>query len=238
MAYTGNYRTGYGMFNDQTVGDAFSAAVKRANPGFQNLKAGQFFTGEGGTQFKTVAGVDPNQPGWGNMIDPAYELIGYQRGVPATGRARSLRAEAQPGYAILRKKEEPKPEAKKEEEKTTAPPPTIVDPPVVDPEPTGPSETDLMLKSLTDTIAGLKSGFTSSLEASAAQFQQMQQAQNERMAQLQNMMIQQAASQAERPTVAGVKTATGQAGTPMQIARRGVSGAFGRRGMRISGLNV
>jgi len=95
-----------------------------------------------------------------------------------------------------------------------------------------------MLKSLTDTIAGLKSGFTSSLEASAAQFQQMQQAQNERMAQLQNMMIQQQASQAERPTVAGVKTATGQAGTPMQIARRGVSGAFGRRGMRISGLNV
>jgi len=108
----------------------------------------------------------------------------------------------------------------------------------VDKDWTKPSESDLMLKSLTDTIAGLKSGFTSSLEASAAQFQQMQQAQNERMAQLQNMMIQQQASQAERPTVAGVKTATGQAGTPMQIARRGVSGAFGRKGMRISGLNV
>jgi hypothetical protein len=127
---------------------------------------------------------------------------------------------------------------KKEEpvvEPTPQPTTTPTVEPVVDP---GPSETDLMLKSLTDTIAGLKSGFTSSLEASAAQFQQMQQAQNERMAQLQNMMIQQQASQAERPTVAGVKTATGQAGTPMQIARRGVSGAFGRRGMRISGLNV
>jgi len=66
----------------------------------------------------------------------------------------------------------------------------------------------------------------------------MQAAQEERMAGLQNMMIQQAASQAERPTVTGVKTATGSSGDAMQIARRGVSGTFGRRGMRISSLNV
>ena len=123
-------------------------------------------------------------------------------------------------------------------------PPAPVENPTPDPttaptpEPTGPSETDLMIKSLRDTITGLKDGFTSSLEASTTQFQQMQQAQNERMEQLQNMMIQQAASQAERPTVTGVKTATGSAGDAMQVARRGVSGTFGRRGMRISSLNV
>ena len=32
--------------------------------------------------------------------------------------------------------------------------------------------------------------------------------------------------------------AEGMSGTPMQIARRGVTGAFNRRGMRISSLNV
>ena len=77
-----------------------------------------------------------------------------------------------------------------------------------------------------------------SMEQNAQQFQQMQQAQNERMEALQQMMIQSQARQAERPTVAGVKTAVGQSGTPMQIARRGVSGSFGRKGMRIQALNV
>ena len=77
-----------------------------------------------------------------------------------------------------------------------------------------------------------------SMQQNAQQFQQMQQAQNERMEALQQMMIQSQASQAERPTVAGVQTATGQSGTPMQIARRGVSGSFGRKGMRIQALNV
>ena len=106
------------------------------------------------------------------------------------------------------------------------------------PEPTGPSQSDLMLKSLQDSIAAMQQGFMQSIQQNAQQFQQMQQSQNERMEALQQMMIQSQASQAERPTVAGVKTATGQAGTPMEIARRGVSGTFGRRGMRISGLNV
>ena len=126
--------------------------------------------------------------------------------------------------------------------KEEAPAATVSSPQDVSPvqttKPKGPSESDLMIKSLTDTIAGLQSGFTSSLEAYAAQSQQQQQAQNERMEQLQNMMIQQQASQAVRPTVTGVKTATGSAGDAMQVARRGVSGTFGRRGMRISSLNV
>jgi len=104
--------------------------------------------------------------------------------------------------------------------------------------PAGPSESDLLLKSLTDSIAAMQQGFMQSMQQSSQQFQQMQQSQNERMEALQQMMIQSQARQAERPTVAGVKTATGQSGTPMQIARRGVSGAFGRKGMRISGLNV
>ena len=127
---------------------------------------------------------------------------------------------------------------KKEEPVTEPVTPTTTTPttdPVVDP---GPSQSELMLKSLQDSIAAMQQGFMQSMQQSAQQFQQMQQSQNERMEALQQMMIQSQARQAERPTVAGVKTATGQAGTPMEIARRGVSGAFGRKGMRISGLNV
>ena len=127
---------------------------------------------------------------------------------------------------------------KKEETVTETVTPTTTTPTTETTTPAGPSESDLLLKSLTDSIAAMQKGFTDSLAASAQQFQQMQQSQNERMEALQQMMIQSQASQAERPTVAGVKTATGQSGTPMQIARRGVSGAFGRKGMRISGLNV
>jgi hypothetical protein len=95
-----------------------------------------------------------------------------------------------------------------------------------------------MLQSLQDSIAAMQQGFMQSMQQSAQQFQQMQQAQNERMEALQQMMIQSQASQAERPTVAGVKSAVGQSGTPMQIARRGVSGSFGRRGMRMKNINV
>ena len=119
---------------------------------------------------------------------------------------------------------------------TPAPTPTPT--PTPTPEPKGPSESDLAIKALTDQISSLTSGFQTSLQEQANQFTQMQAAQEERMAGLQNMMIQQQASQAERPTVAGVKTATGSAGDAMQVARRGVSGTFGRRGMRISSLNV
>ena len=119
---------------------------------------------------------------------------------------------------------------------TPAPTPTPA--PAPTPEPTGPSESDLAIQKLNDTISSLTSGFQTQLKDQSNQFAQIQAAQEERMAGLQNMMIQQAASQAERPTVTGVKTATGSAGDAMQVARRGVSGTFGRRGMRISSLNV
>jgi len=107
--------------------------------------------------------------------------------------------------------------------------------PAVDP---GPSAAELAVENFKQQIAFLTSNTESMLANQAKEFAKVQAAQDERMAEMRNMMIQQAASQAERPTVAGVKTATGQSGTPMQIARRGVSGAFGRRGMRIQSLNV
>jgi hypothetical protein len=119
-----------------------------------------------------------------------------------------------------------------------AAPPQAAAPAPAAPAPTGPSQSDLMVQSLQDSIAAMQQGFMESMQQNAMQFQQMQQAQNERMEALQQMMIQSQASQAERPTVAGVQTAVGQSGTPMQIARRGVSGSFGRRGMRVQNLNV
>ena len=117
MAYSG-YRTAFGQFNTPEIGQAFSKAVLAANPQFQGrasnpfygqfgipgaLSAGQYFTGEGGTQYKTVSGVDPNQPGWGQRVEPGWELVGYMGGAPATGRARGLSPIAQPGYAVLQK---------------------------------------------------------------------------------------------------------------------------------------
>lgn len=95
---------------------------------------------------------------------------------------------------------------------------------------------------LSNQIKAMQSMFTQSMQQQMMQFQQMQQAQNQRMEALQGQMMQsmrdQAAMREARPEVAGVKMAEGTGGTPMQIARRGVGGVFGRRGMRISSLNV
>lgn len=87
-------------------------------------------------------------------------------------------------------------------------------------------------------IASMQEMFTKSIQQQQEQYMQMQAAQEERMAALQQQMQQAMIAQQQRPTVAGVKMAEGTGGTPMQIARRGVTGAFGRRGMRISSLNV
>lgn len=99
---------------------------------------------------------------------------------------------------------------------------------------TGPSVEDLLAKQ----ISGLTDMFTKSIQQQQTQFQQMQDAQNERMGQLMAQMQQAMVASQQRPEVAGVKMAGGSSGTPMQIARRGVTGAFNRRGMRISSLNV
>lgn len=98
----------------------------------------------------------------------------------------------------------------------------------------GPSAED----TFASQISAMQQMFQQSMQQQQQQYMQMQQAQDERMAVLQQQMQQAMVAQQTRPEVAGVKMAEGTGGTPMQIARRGVTGAFGRRGMRISALNV
>ena len=102
------------------------------------------------------------------------------------------------------------------------------------PQPQGPDVASL----LAGQIASMQQMFQQSMMQQQQQYMQMQQAQNARMEALQQQMQQSMIAQQQRPEVAGVKMAEGSGGTPMQIARRGVTGAFGRRGMRISSLNV
>jgi len=89
----------------------------------------------------------------------------------------------------------------------------------------------------TSQINAMQTGFETQLQNIAAQNQALRDEQTKRITDLQNVMQAQAQLQ-DRPTVAGIKTATGSAGNAMQVARRGVSGTFGRRGMRIQSLNV
>ncbi len=105
------------------------------------------------------------------------------------------------------------------------------------PEPQGPSMEDIAAQ-FASQIAAMQQGFMQSMQQQSQMFQQMQTSQSERMEALQQQMMQAQVAQQQRPEVAGVKMADGAGGTPMQIARRGVTGAFGRRGMRISSLNV
>ena len=114
---------------------------------------------------------------------------------------------------------------------TGKPGPSDIDGPT---EPQGPDVASLFA----DQIASMQQMFQQSMQQQQQQYMQMQQAQDERMAALQQQMQQSMVAQQARPEVAGVKMAEGAAGTPMQIARRGVTGAFGRRGMRISSINV
>ena len=90
-------------FNDQALADTFQKVLKQS--GAQGLQAGQYFTGEGGTEYRTVAGIDPNQPGWGNRVPTGYELIGYQSPEMYTGKQGQLYGSTPktPGFAILRK---------------------------------------------------------------------------------------------------------------------------------------
>lgn len=89
-------------------------------------------------------------------------------------------------------------------------------------------------------IQQMQQAYQQSMMQQQQQFQQMQAQQEERMAALQQQMNQAsaAAQLAERQQVMGVQAAQSSVGTPMQIARRGASGAFGRRGLRIKSLNV
>ena len=123
----------------------------------------------------------------------------------------------------------------------TAPPPQAQAPQTLPvdnfPQPQGPSMEDIASQ-FASQIAQMQQGFMQSMQQQQQMFQQMQTSQTERMEALQNQMMQSQVQQQQRPEVAGVKMATGAAGTPMQIAKRGVTGAFGRKGMRIASLNV
>lgn len=114
-------------------------------------------------------------------------------------------------------------------------PTDFVDQPVsVNPIPyDGPSAEDMFR----DQISDLESDFAKSLREQQEMYEKMRAEQQERMELLQTQMKQQAMAQRPRPEL-GVRTAIGSAGNAMQVARRGVSGAFGRSGMRISSLNI
>jgi len=239
-------------FNDQNIADTFKKVL--AQSGAPSLQAGQYFTGEGGTEYRTVTDIDPNQPGWGNRVPTGYELIGYQSPEMYTGKQLQLYGNTPktPGFAILRKKAEPKPEPvapPPPPPPTPAPAPEPPPAPVVDP---GPSESDLAIKALTDQISSMTTNTETLLADQAKEFDRIQTVQNDRISDLRDLVSStkdQAAeqmrqaqmqfiAQLNRPTTAGVRTATGSAGTPMQIARRGTTGTFGRTGMRIRSLNV
>ena len=128
----------------------------------------------------------------------------------------------------------PAPEAPPEPTYDPASPPTLDVQGFPDPPAPDTSAAD----ALAAQIAEMQAGFMQSMQQQQAMFQQMQASQSERMEALQQQMLQAQIAQQDRPQVAGVQMAQGAAGSPMQIARRGVSGAFGRRGMRISSLNV
>jgi hypothetical protein len=93
-------------------------------------------------------------------------------------------------------------------------------------------------KQFSDAITSLSSAFSTQLGQLSTKFADMQAAQEEQMQALRQSMLESQVRSYDRDTVAGVKTATGSGGDAMQIARRGVRGAFGRSGLRISSLNV
>ena len=173
------------------------------------------------------------------------------KGGPGYAASEVIKSDADPRgnqmpkqWTVYSKLPEPKPPEQPKVEDT----PVTVDPESKEPAildvnefpapPTGPSPTDTLVSKFQEQIAAMQQGFMQSMQQQQMMFQEMQASQNERMEALQQQMLQTQIAQQPRPEVAGVKMATGAAGTPMQIARRGVTGAFGRRGMRISSLNV
>ena len=102
----------------------------------------------------------------------------------------------------------------------------------------GPTAADLAVERLTEQMQAREASFQASLQQQAQLFAEQAIAQEQRMSDLQQQMIQSTVMASERPKTVGVKAATGAAGTQMAIARRGATGAFGRGGMRISSLNV
>lgn len=104
-------------------------------------------------------------------------------------------------------------------------------------EPAGPTMEDVA-SMFAENIASMQSGLQESMMQQQQMFMDMQAAQSERMEALTTSLMNAQMANQPRPQVMGIKSATSTAGTPMSIARRGVTGAFGRSGMRIQNLNV
>ena len=194
--------------------------------------------------YRDAPGYDPNQRGFRSQFDRARREAadsrsGFQRG-SGYGIEDEYRYMVSQGFRPESMQVAPQQQqaaAPVEEPKTGFTPTyldTGTDTPQEPQQPQGPDFESL----LTNQIASMQQMFQQSMMQQQQQYMMMQQAQDERMAALQQQMQQAMIAQQARPEVAGVKMAEGTAGTPMQIARRGVTGAFGRRGMRISSLNV
>jgi hypothetical protein len=166
---------------------------------------------------------------------PTYEPLKIKRGAERADFARQMKEYQGSGRGGSNKKDRPKRD-NKPDEFTPTPLPTDYDnePTPTPTPPSGPSAEDLLAKQIEE----MQAGFMQSMQEQQSMFQQMQDSQNQRMAALQQQMLQSQVNQSERPQVAGVKMADGSSGTASQVARRGMSGAFSRRGMRISSLNI
>ena len=83
MAYQGSGYFGGIRFNDPATAKAYQK-------------------GEG--YYTTMPGIDPNRPGWGNLVPAGYELVGY-KAPKMSGHSRSINREPIPGtsFAVLRK---------------------------------------------------------------------------------------------------------------------------------------
>jgi hypothetical protein len=193
--------------------------MNAANP---NIRYGSTSPGEGWVYAgKTRNPTSPPKAGW--------QTIDYWKKAPAPAPAPAAAAPPPPPPAPA-----PAPAAAPAPARST---------PAAPPPPASQSAAD----GFASAIGAMQSQFQVSLAQQASQFADMQRAQEERMTALQQQMKEaqaQAAAQAasaaaaNRPTTAGVKAATGTAGSAMQIARSGVRGTFNRAGMRIQGLNV
>ena len=109
--------------------------------------------------------------------------------------------------------------------------------------PEDPAEADTSLAdAMLAQIESLQDIYRTNLRSQEAEFARAQAEQTERMESLKKEMEQASiASQLaarNRQQVLGVQGAPSSAGTPMQIAKRGTSGAFERGGLRISSLNI
>lgn len=243
MAYQGQFRAGGAQFHNQRQSQLFAEALKGTQGGL-GIRPGMYLSGPEGAQFKTVAGVNPNVAGWGNLIEPGYELAGYmgpaQQLNPRAAALARANGQTPEGIAILQKIAAPPAAAPAPVAAAPAPSPDrFIESPGVytPPQPQGPTMEDIA-SAMAAQVEGMQAQFAQVLQEQTKLFQEQQQAQSQRMEALQQAMLQSQAQMRERPTVTGVKTASGTSGDQMQIAKRGVSGAFGRRGMRIKSLNV